>query len=114
MVRLNLYCRIEAASANPIQTELDPAARTAGPWRARRSPARLRRAGIGDDHRGIGPIMAGAPAHTTSENPVQGCPPRDDAIAESRKSFGAAVRSPFRPKSIEYRRPPAAKIQALG
>jgi hypothetical protein len=59
--RMNSYCRIEVASANPVPTEAYPTARTArGDLRSSCTPDRLRKVAIGHHHRGIGPIVAGA------------------------------------------------------
>jgi hypothetical protein len=66
MLRLSSYCRIEAASANPIQTGgIRPRTRLGTGCPRPRPPRRA--VGIGDDHRS-GPLSR-VPAHTPYQKP---------------------------------------------
>ena len=96
MVRLSSYCRIEAASANPIRTEVHPAAPRVGV--AARAPVSRAASARCDDHPGVGPSWQ-VPRHI--RNPGARSTASHNASGR-RASVGTAVRSCFRPKSIEY------------
>ena len=70
------YCRIEVASANPIQAH--PAVMAARGLGVYPVPAGLREVGIVHDRRGIGSVMAGA---VLTERTLLECPHLGGAVS---------------------------------